>query len=241
MRFLIGDIVSGAFPGGSALPREADLASRFGVSRGVARESVRGLEERGLVTVKHGRGATVTPGDCWDVFDPDVLSALLECEQGAGILSEYLECRRILEIEAAGLAAERASEDDLASLSNAFARMSAGAERVRGNPAAEDPYHEADVAFHRPLISATGNRALGNMTGPVHRALAAARRPLARPEHRLERGLPEHRRILAAIASRDPAEARAAMRAHLDTVEVYLREYKESAVAERTERHADGA
>ncbi len=56
MRVLIGDIVSGAFPGGSALPREADLAARFGVSRGVARESVRGLEERGLVTVEEVRG-----------------------------------------------------------------------------------------------------------------------------------------------------------------------------------------
>jgi GntR family transcriptional repressor for pyruvate dehydrogenase complex len=227
MRVLIGDIVGGAHPAGSALPREADLAARFGVSRGVARESLRGLEERGLVTVKHGRGATVNPDDRWDVFDPHVLAALLAGDQGAEILAEYLECRRILEIEAASLAAERATEADLANLSDAFARMSAGAERVRGNPAAEDLFHEADVAFHQALIAATGNRALGNMTGPVHRALAAARRPLARPEYRLERGLPEHRRILAAIAARDPEEARAAMRDHLLTVERYLREYAE--------------
>ena len=225
MRVLIADIVGGALPAGAALPREADVAASFGVSRGVARECIRGLEERGLVTVKHGRGATVSEEGSWDVFDPEVLGALLECEQGADILGEYLECRRILEIEAAGLAAERATEADLAALSDAFARMSAGAERVRGNPAAEDLYHEADVAFHRALIAGTGNRALGNMTEPVHRALAAARRPLARPEHRRDRGLPEHRRILAAIASRDPAEARAAMSAHLDTVEQYLREY----------------
>jgi GntR family transcriptional repressor for pyruvate dehydrogenase complex len=231
MRVLIADIVGGALPAGSALPREADIAAGFGVSRGVARECVRGLEERGLVTVKHGRGATVSDADRWDVFDPEVLAALLECDQGADILGEYLECRRILEIEAAGLAAERATEADLAALSDAFARMSAGAQRVRANPAAEELYHEADVAFHRALIAGTGNRALGNMTEPVHRALAAARRPLARPEHRRERGLPEHRRILAAIASRDPAEARAAMSAHLDTVELYLREYaRESAV-----------
>ena len=239
MRVLIGDIVGGAFPAGSALPREADLAGRFGVSRGVARESLRGLEERGLVTVKHGRGATVNPDDRWDVFDPDVLAALLDGEQGAAILSEYLECRRILEIEAASLAAARATEADLASLSDAFARMSAGAERVRGNPAAEDLFHEADVAFHQALIAATGNRALGNMTGPVHRALAAARRPLARPDLRLERGLPEHRRILAAIASRDPEEARAAMRAHLDTVEGYLREFAGEPAEGRSRRATD--
>jgi DNA-binding FadR family transcriptional regulator len=231
MRVLIGDIVGGVYPAGSALPREADLAARFGVSRGVARESLRGLEERGLVTVKHGRGATVNPDTRWDVFDPYVLAALLAGEQGAEILAEYLECRRILEIEAASLAAERATETDLVNLSDAFARMSAGAERVLGNPAAEDLFHEADVAFHQ---------ALSNMTEPVHQALAAARRPLARPEHRLERGLPEHRRILAAIASRDPEEARAAMSAHLDTVERYLREYTTSGRRKPLEHGADG-
>ena len=226
MRVLIADIVGGTLPAGAALPREADLASGFGVSRGVARECIRGLEERGLVTVKHGRGATVSEADRWDVFDPEVLGALLECEQGADILGEYLECRRILEIEAAGLAAERATEGDLAALSDAFARMSAGAERVRANPAAEDLYHEADVAFHRALIAATGNRALGNMTEPVHRALAAARRPLARPEHRRDRSLPEHRRILAAVTDADGAEARQAMSDHLDTIAGYLDEHR---------------
>jgi DNA-binding FadR family transcriptional regulator len=233
MRVLIADIVSGTLARGAQLPRETDLAGQFGVSRGVARECVRGLEERGLVAVKHGRGATVNPPERWDVFDPDILSALLDAEQGARILSEYLECRRILEIEAVGLAAERATEVDLCALSEAFARMLAGAERARTNPAAEDLYHEADIAFHRAVIAATGNRALGNMTEPIHRALAAARRPLARPEHRLERGIPEHRRILSAIASRDPETAREAMREHLVTVERYLHEYEGGRVAVR--------
>src|SRR5919108_395148 len=218
MRVLIADIASGRVAPGEPLPREADLAGQFGVSRGVARECLRGLEERGLVRVKHGRGATVNPDDRWNVFDPDVLGAMLRSDQGAAILGEYLECRRILEIEAVGLAAERATEQDLATLSDAFARMTASAERAKGNPAAEDLYHEADIAFHRAVISATGNRALGNMTDPIHRALGAARRPLARPEHRSDRSLPEHRRILSAIASADPDEARAAMRSHLATV-----------------------
>src|ERR671932_812411 len=83
-------------------------------------------------------------------------------------LREHLECRRILEIEAVALAAERATEADLAALSDAFARMTTSAERARGNPAAEDLYHEADIAFHRALIAATGNRALGNARPPDH-------------------------------------------------------------------------
>jgi DNA-binding FadR family transcriptional regulator len=225
MRVLLGDIVSGRVGTGGWLPRETDIAAQFRVSRGVARECIRGLEERGLVMVKHGRGATVQPEARWNVLDPDVLGALLDSGRGAAILGEYLESRRILEIEAAGLAAERAQPAHLAALSDAFDRMAAGAERAVDSPAAEDLYHEADIAFHRALIDATGNRALGSLTEPIHRALIAARRPLARPDVRLERSLPEHQRILAAVARADPDAAREAMREHLLTVEAYLREY----------------
>jgi GntR family transcriptional repressor for pyruvate dehydrogenase complex len=232
LRALVADIASGALPEGARLPRELELAESFGVSRGVARECLRSLEERGLVRVKHGSGATVRPAAEWDMLNPDVIAAVLQGEQGARLLGDYLECRRLLEIEAAGLAARRATQEDLVVLAEALERMTVAAVQTAGGPSAEDRFHDADVAFHRAVIHATGNHALGRMTEPVHRALAAARRPLARPEHRLERSLPEHRRILAAIADRDPETAREAMREHLLTVERYLSEY--AAEAERT-------
>jgi GntR family transcriptional repressor for pyruvate dehydrogenase complex len=235
MQVLISDIVSGRLGTGELLPRETDLADQFGVSRGVARECVRGLEERGLVSVKHGRGATVNGEGRWSAFDPDILAARLDGEEAATILGEILECRQILEIAAVGVAAERATTKDLAELSHAFARMTASAERAHGNPAAEDLYHEADIAFHRALIAATGNRILGNITEPVHRAFATARKPLARPDRRIERSLPEHQRIMSAVARRDPEAARTAMRDHLATIEEYLREYELA----RAERHEE--
>ncbi len=224
-RIFVADIVSGRMPVGARLPTETELAQRFEVSRGVARESLRSLEERGLVTVRHGIGTTVRPSADWDMFSPEVIAAVLEHQGGTKLLGDYLECRRLLEIEAAGLAAQRATAQDLMALSAALERMTATAVEAPGSPSAEERFHEADVAFHRAVIQATGNRALGRMTEPVHRALAAARRPLARPEHRLERSLPEHREILAAVAARDPVRAREAMRAHLLTVERYLAEY----------------
>jgi DNA-binding FadR family transcriptional regulator len=240
MEVLLSDIVAGRLPAGASLPREADLADQFRVSRGVVRECVRGLEERGLVTVKHGRGATVCPSETWDLFNPDVLAAVLEGEQGAAVLGEYLECRRLLEIEAAGLAATRARERHLVALSDALDRMKATAERAPDNAAAEALYHQADIDFHHAVIAATGNRALGRMTEPIHRALAMARRPLARPGLRIARSIPEHRRILTAIAAGDAQEARAAMRDHLETVEGYLREYAESLVDRETEAQRRG-
>lgn len=226
MSVLVQEITSGALPPGKPLPREADLAAEHGVSRGVARECFRGLEERGLIRVKHGRGATVLPSSEWNMFDPEVLSALLERSDSARVLEEYLECRCILEIEAAALAAERATPEDLEALNASFQKMTTTAERARLNPAAEARYQEADIAFHRAVIVATENRALARMTEPIHRGLAAAVRRLARPERRFERGLPEHERILTAIVRREPDEARTAMRDHLKTVEGYLRELR---------------
>src|SRR4051794_21408627 len=244
MQVLIADVVGGRLAPGAQLPREADLARQFGVSRGVARECVRGLEERGLIFVKHGRGATVRAEGSWDLFSPDVLGPVLAGPRGADVLRQYLECRRLLEIQAAGLAAERATPEGLGALSEALERMTASAERAPGNPAAEDLYHDADIAFHRAVIDATGNRALGRMTEPVHRALAAARRPLARPDRRLDRSIPEHRRILSAIAQGDAGGARAAMRDHLATIEGYLHEYARSVgdaeLARAAEGRADG-
>jgi GntR family transcriptional repressor for pyruvate dehydrogenase complex len=234
LQALVADIAGGALPVGSRLPTEVELAHSFGVSRGVARECLRSLEERGLVTVKHGSGATVLPATEWDMFNPDVIAAVLKGDRGAQLLRDYLECRRLLEIEAAGLAAQRASRAHLVALSEALERMTAAAVQTAGGPSAEDRFHDADVAFHRAVIQATGNRALGRMTEPVHRALAAARRPLARPDLRLERSLPEHRRILAAIADGDPEAARAAMRDHLLTVERYLSEYAAGAAPDVT-------
>lgn len=228
MRVLIGEIAAGRYAEGELLPREVDIAERFDVSRHVARECIRGLEERGLVTVRHGSGARVRPEDAWDRFDQDVLAALLGGAHATAVIAEYLECRRILEVEAAGLAAERADEAALDRLSESFAAMQLTAEGAKSNPAGEQLYRQADVAFHRAVIQAAGNPVLGRMTEPIHRALSATFGALARPRMRFERGLPEHERILAAIRRGDPEAAREAMRAHLVTVERYLREHEDA-------------
>src|SRR3954470_22921879 len=107
MATFAGEIVGGQLVPGEALPNEVTIAERFGISRGVARESLRALDERGLITVRHGTTTIVNPRAHWDLFDPDVIAASLAGAGAESLLSEYLECRRIIEIEAAGLAAER--------------------------------------------------------------------------------------------------------------------------------------
>lgn len=224
MLVLLGDITGGAVVEGERLPTLTELARQFGVSTGVIRECQRALAERGLVSVRHGRRAVVRPEQDWDVFDPDVLAALVSGDRAAHVLAEYLEARRLLEVEAAGLAAERATPEAIQALSDAFDAMRAAAERARGNPAAEPLYQQADIDFHRAIIRAARNRPLARMAEPIHRALSATFGALARPQSRFERGLPEHDRILEAIKGGDAAGARLAMREHLLTVEGYLRE-----------------
>lgn len=226
LQILVGDIVGGERAAGEALPREADLAEEFGISRGTAREVIRGLEERGLISVKHGRGATVNTADRWDTLDADVLAALLSGDAGTKTLADFLEARRVLEIEAAGMAAERADGDDLKRLAGALEAMRTAADRAQRNPAAEAQFHEADIAFHRALIQATKNSTLVGLTGRIHAASLEARFPTARPMLRGSRTLPEHERIMRAVAEGSPASARKAMKAHLDSVQEFLAEYK---------------
>jgi DNA-binding FadR family transcriptional regulator len=87
------------------------------------------------------------------------------------------------------------------------------------------------MAFHRAIVDAAGNRALGRMTEPIQRALISALGPLARPQCRVERALPEHERILSAILARDTDEVRSAMQDHLQTVESYVGEYERQRTA----------
>jgi DNA-binding FadR family transcriptional regulator len=225
LQILIGEIVNGTLPPAELLPREADLAEQFEISRGTAREVIRGLEERGLIAVKHGRGATVSDPERWDTLDADVLAALLSGPSATKTLSDFLESRRVLEIEAAALAAERADAKDVDRLTKALEAMREAAARAERNPAVERQYHEADIAFHRALIRATKNSTLVGLTGRIHAATIEARFPTARPMLRGTRTLPEHERIMRAVASGNPTAARKAMQEHLDSVQEFLAEY----------------
>jgi DNA-binding FadR family transcriptional regulator len=221
---LVAAIVSGELEPGARIPKETDLSEQYDISRGVARECLRGLEERGLVTVRHGSATIVNPREAWDVFDADVIAAALGGAAAVSLLGDYLECRRMIEIGSAGLAAARRSDEHVARLERCLADMEAAVAQRRAREQ-ERAYHAADVGFHLALVEATGNDALVSLVRRIDGALLAARYPLARPAYRRTRAIPEHEAILDAVRAGDEAGARAAMTAHLDTVEQYLREH----------------
>lgn len=223
MRDLIEQIIGRELTPGSMLPREVDLAEHYGVSRGVARECIRGLEERGVVSVVHGKGATVTEPDHWNLLDPEILAAVLHAPGGDELIAEALECQRMLEVEAAALAAQRARHEDLEALSQALQEMESSAEKASRSAIAAARYREARLAFHRAVVRASGNRALAQMAQPLYRALASAgARADGGFDLDTEREIAEYTRILTAIADGNEAEAMEAIDEHLRALAVRL-------------------
>src|SRR5450830_647519 len=98
---LVNVIVSGELAPGDTLPPELPLSQQFGVSRTVLRESVKRLEEKGLVSVGQGRGTVVQPTRAWNMMDRVVLTALIAHDDSLGVLDELSTVRALLEAEMA--------------------------------------------------------------------------------------------------------------------------------------------
>lgn len=222
MRLLIGDIVGGVLPEGALLPKDALLGEQFGVSRSVARECIRALEERGLVHVTHGRGARVTRPSQWHRFDPDVLAMLLADPDGRDrARRDYLECQHVLLVQAAGLAAERASNPRLDTLGETFDQLKTAGRTAPANAAAERRFRDTEIGFYLAISEATGNHTLRRLLEPVCRA-AAIQPDTAHQADWYTQTLTDHRQTLNAIATHDADSARERMAARLATVEAAL-------------------
>jgi DNA-binding FadR family transcriptional regulator len=218
---LRGAIAAGTYAVGDKLPSESELTRSHGVSRTVVREAVSSLRLSGLVEAREGVGVFVTgsappadPSALFRIEDPRRLSAVIE----------MLELRVAVEVEAAGLAAER--------------RSPAQAEAVRErcddlDGAVGGASTNADLAFHLAVADATNNPQFRRMLELMgldaipRSALSADRAPelsnargaevlVGPPTEYLRQIQEEHRRIAEAIVSGDRSGARAAMREHLE-------------------------
>lgn len=206
---LVSAIVTGEVAPGESLPPEGDLSAHFGVSRTVIRESVKRIEEKGLVTVAQGRGTRVQPSTSWNILDPVVLSVLLENDSSLGVLDELATVRSALEGSMSAAVASRRSDEDLARLRAAFEHMAATIDD-------QDAYNQADFDFHSLVMTLSGNRLAENITMILfHRARANLRFTGTPTDDMLRQTLIEHGRVLEAVEAGDPVEAEAAMRTHI--------------------------
>jgi len=207
-------ILNGELQPGERLPGEAQLAQSFGVSRGTVREALRTLCSQELVATTRGvtGGTTVQHPSpkryetiLGDAFRVLAVSNLLP-------LDSVIEARMIFEVPAAGLAAARHTEEDLAVLR----------ERV-------DLHGPDNVAqtqgFHSALVKATGSVILELMAGPLFDALdVRSDRTTSVSSETYDEVHDDHLAIFRAVEARDSETAEALMRDHLERLRVIYRE-----------------
>jgi len=206
---LVDAIVSGRLAPGDALPPEGPLSEQFGVSRTVVRESVKRIEEKGLVTIARGRGTEVRPMTAWNTMDRVVLSALIKHDETLGILDELSVVRAQLESVMAAEAAQRRSDEQVAELDRAMQRM-------RESTADEDVFRAADVAFHETVMELSRNRLAGNIARTLmDHALESSRYHGVDTPDAFAVTLREHEAVHAAISEGDSVRAQDAMNNHI--------------------------
>jgi GntR family transcriptional repressor for pyruvate dehydrogenase complex len=205
---------------GDRLPPERELAETLRVARGVVREAVKVLGARGLVTIRPGLGTFISE------ISTDAISDHLDRFFRLGNQShgDLIELRQILEVEIAALAAQRAEPMDLAAMLQAIDEMDRSID-------AAQPYTDADQAFHLAIARAARNEMFPILLEAVAGYLEASRLMVFRVPGAPRRGQAWHRRVYAAIASRDVVAARQAMREHMTQVAV---DAQAAAALERT-------
>jgi GntR family transcriptional repressor for pyruvate dehydrogenase complex len=191
---------------GDRLPAERDLAIQIGVSRPTVRAGLRALQAMGVVISRHGSGTYIPDGPPALGSEPLSFQAALH----GFTREEMYEARRILEVGAAGLAAERAGPDQLATLADEVAGLFASLEEPR-------VFLVHDINFHRSVAAASGNPIVASLVEMVSALYYERRRDTAaRASQRDLRDAAEaHRRIYQAIRAHKADEARNSMHAHL--------------------------
>jgi GntR family transcriptional repressor for pyruvate dehydrogenase complex len=206
---LLGEIREKQLPPGTRMPSERELMHALGVGRSTIREAINGLAMLGVLEIRHGQGAFVVSPDAGRAAPSAITAALAR-----GVTRDLFEARRLVEPEAARLAAERRTETDLAEVARALEDH----ERALRDG---EPAVEPSVRFHVAIANAAHNEVLAGFVDSFQDPLAE-RGPIleAMPGFR-EWEIDQHRSVFEPIAAGDPERALAGMRAHLDAVLPY--------------------
>jgi DNA-binding FadR family transcriptional regulator len=197
-------IVSGRYRPGEVLNNEVAASDRLLVSRTAYREALRTLAAKGLVESRTKTGTRVSPRESWHLLDPDVLSWIFEFEPEDELLASLFELRRIVEPEAAALAAERRTDAQLQQMAEALKEMAK-------HTLATEEGRVADQNFHSALLAASRNPFLVSLTSGVGAAIAWTTVFKQRNSPLRRDPIPDHQRVYDAVAASDTAAAHKAM------------------------------
>lgn len=199
---------------GDRLPSERELAERFGVGRGALREAVAVLETLRMVERRPNSGIFLRAVARQGSLDALVLQAELGIPLTEAEVREVVELRRILELQAVRLAAERRREADLARIDLVLAE--GGRAIAAGQNLADN-----DASFHLAVVEATGNHVFLRVVNSFYLLSRTRRRHYFADGLRAPSSHAQHLAMRDAIAARDPDRTEALMGVHLRGVESY--------------------
>jgi DNA-binding FadR family transcriptional regulator len=202
-------ILAGAVKPGDPLPQEWTLCEEMGVSRTVVREAIKSLAAKGLVESRAKRGTIVRPSRAWNYLDPQVLDWQARADEDGRYLFHLTELRRAIEPTAAGMAAERATDEALRLIEQAYDEMARTADSV-------EDFLKADIRFHAEILHATGNPFFSPVANVIGASLESSLRVTNRQAVDNHASVPVHGRVMKAISARQPTKAQAAMRSLLN-------------------------
>jgi GntR family transcriptional repressor for pyruvate dehydrogenase complex len=200
-------VQSGRWNAGEKLPAEAELCTSLGVGRSTLREALKSLAFIGMVRMRAGDGTYVAEPPK-GVLDRILAKGLLKSERD---LADVCETRMVLETEMAGLAAERATAEDIQLMESV---IRAGSEILAGT---RRGYSEIDLKFHLAVAHSCHNKLLERLLADIRGLLVEWIEKSQELPGLLENAHEQHRRIFKAIAEHDPATSRREMRTHLET------------------------
>lgn len=196
-------IVGGELPEGTTLDLRA-LGEDLDVSLTVMRESMKVLAGKGLIDARQKRGTFVRERTYWNLLDADIIRWQVDSGAGQRLMRDLADVRSIVEPAAAHRAALHRTDQDLEALQSALDAM------ARAHTHSPADAAEADAAFHRALLNATGNEMLARMDLLLEPGLRERDR-MVHSHDRTDDPVPSHQVVLDAVRDQDPTRAELAM------------------------------
>ncbi|MEQ9716144.1 MAG: FadR/GntR family transcriptional regulator, partial [Candidatus Asgardarchaeum sp.] len=205
-------IIDGNLKPGDKLPPERELAEKFHVGRTTIREALKALSYAKIII--RTREGTIINRNVLDYFT-DSLNEKLICKYVD--LEDLIEARKVIELETASLAAQRATIEDINILQKNLLNMK---KFVAKNNVSE--YIDTNVEFHETIAEAAQNRVLYEILTAVRGLLKESQETIVKHPGIMNRSLEYHEKIFKAIKERNAFRAKEEMFAHLDDVEKTL-------------------
>lgn len=205
---LIAMVADGKLKPGDKLPSETVLMEQFGVGRSSLREAIGALSLIGMLTVRPGHGTHVAPSVGESFSKPLRWGMFVSWREK---LHEFIEARISLEQTLVGMAAERATEADIAEILR-------GLNLLKSSKLSKRRAIQADLVFHMAIANASHNSVLSRFLEELRQPVKNWMEQKASLFGGYDSVFEQHEAVYNAILARDPARAQKAMREHLEAV-----------------------